>query len=237
MNGESETTGEVDPTRGRHAGREAERGRKERAGTARKMQVRKVWRAVRRAPSAAGAVASARAHVRPSSFISHPPQVTQTSNKSRADATLRKRSLRSTGGASGLDEGMGGAGVMSRGMRARPARTTGARGADGPATDSRREREGGQRAGECRPCLARYETGRRRGRAWPPSSGVSRCPRAVKERSWTWTRTPRALRCAAPQVRREVGASLTAPITPALKRTKTEASTGGMGVSTPPPGT
>ena len=76
MNGESETTGEVDPTRGRHAGREAERGRKERAGAARKIQVRKVWRAVRRAPSAAGAVASARAHVRPSSFISHPPQVT-----------------------------------------------------------------------------------------------------------------------------------------------------------------
>ena len=124
MSGESETTGEVDPTRGRHAGREAERGRKERAGTARKMQVRKVWRAVRRAPSAAGAVASARAHMRPSSFISHPPQVTQTSNKSRADATLRKRSLRSTGGASGLDEGRRGAGVMSRGMRARPARTT-----------------------------------------------------------------------------------------------------------------
>jgi len=35
MNGESETTGEVEPTLGQHAGREAERGGKERAGTAR----------------------------------------------------------------------------------------------------------------------------------------------------------------------------------------------------------
>ena len=51
--------------------------------------------------------------------------------------------------------------VMARGMRARPVGTMGARGADGPATDSWREREGGQRAGKRRPCLARYETGRR----------------------------------------------------------------------------
>ena len=45
----------------------------------------------------------------------------------------------------------------------------------------------------------------------------------------------RALRCAAPQVRREVGASLTAPITPALKKTKAEESTGGLGASPPLP--
>ena len=109
----------------------------------------------------------------------------------------------------------------------------GARGADGPATDSRREREGGQRAGKRRPCLARYETGRRRDEARPPSSVASRRPRDVKERPWR--RAPRALRCAAQHVRREVGASLPAPITPALKRTKTEASTGGLGASQPLP--